>query len=134
MCGTYIFTEHDFRQNLFEIERVLNNRPLTVVGEYEVITPTHILGGGNPNFDGDFTGLDRDAVREAVLREQNDLPHLFRQAQERLSTFWQVLWDQYLMSLKFSADRIGNKFKRVPKVGDLCIVWHKDPRRKWKNQ
>ena len=132
MCGTYIFTEHDFRQNLFEIERVLNNRPLTVVGEYEVITPAHILGGGNPNFDGDFTGLDRDAVREAVLREQNDLPHLFKQAQERLSIFWQALWDQYLFSLRFSADKVGNRFKRIPKVGDLCIVWHKDPRKKWK--
>ena len=132
MCGTYIFTEHNFRQNLFEIERVLNNRPLTFAGEYEVITPAHILGGGNPNFDGDFTGLDRDAVKESVLREQNDLPHLFRQAQERLSHFWQVFWDQYLVLLRFSDDKMSNKFKNVPKVGDLCIEWSKDPRKKWK--
>ena len=27
---------------------------------------------------------------------------------------------------------MGNKYKRIPKVGDLCIVWSKDPRRKWK--
>ena len=132
MCGTHIFTEHNFRQNLFEIERVLNNRPLTFAGQYEVITPAHILGGGNPNFDGDFTGLDKDAVKESVLREQNDLPHLFRQAQERLSNFWQAFWDQYLVLLRFSADKVSNRFKNVPKIGDLCIVWDKDPRKKWK--
>ena len=111
---------------------MLNNRPLIEVNDHEVITPAHILGGGNPNFDSDFTGLDRDAVREAVLREQNNLPHLFRQAQERLTVFWQALWDQYLMSLRFSVDKRGNKYKKIPKKGDVCIVWSKDPRRKWK--
>ena len=132
-CSNYNnFTEHEFKQNLFEIERILNNRPLTVVGQYEVITPAHILGGGNPNFQNDFTGLDRDAIKEAVLREQNNLPHLFRQTQERLSKFWEALWDQYLVSLRFSEDKIGNKYKKIPKIGDVCIVWHKDPRRKWK--
>ena len=97
MCGSFTFTEYDFRQNLFEIERILNNRPLTVTGDYEIITPAHILGGGNPNFDGDFTGLDRNEIREFVLREQKDLPHLYRQAQERLASFWQSLWDQYMI-------------------------------------
>ena len=132
MCGSYIFTEHDFRQNLFEIERILNNRPLAVVGKYEVITPAHILGGGNPNFDGDFTSLDRDEIKEAVLREQRDLPNLFRQAQERLTRFWMSVWDQYLISLRFSKDKIGNRHVNIPKIGDVCIVWQKDPRKKWR--
>ena len=57
---------------------------------------------------------------------------MFRQAQERLTVFWQALWDQYLMSLRFSVDKRGNKYKKIPKKGDVCIVWSKDPRRKWK--
>ena len=132
MCGNHIFTEHNFRQNLFEVERIMNNRPLIASGSYEVITPSHLLGGGNPSFDSDFTGLDRDVVKEAILREQNDLPHLFRQTQERLSSFWITFWDQYLVSLRFSNDKMANKFIMVPKVGDVCIVWCKDPRRKWR--
>ena len=27
---------------------------------------------------------------------------------------------------------MSNRFKNIPKVGDLCIVWDKDPRKKWK--
>ena len=111
----------------------MNNRPLVASGCYEVITPNHLLGGGNPNYDSDFTGLDRDAVKEAVLRQMNDLPHLFRQTQERLACFWESLWDQYLVSLRFSKDKMGNRFKMLPKVGDVCIVWKdKDPRHKWR--
>ena len=132
MCGSFTFTEYDFKQNLFEIERVLNNRPLTVTGDYEIITPAHILGGGNPNFDGDFTGLDRNEIREFILREQRDLPHLYRQAQERLASFWHSLWDQYLISLRFSKDKMSNKNVKIPKLGDICIVWQKDPRKKWR--
>ena len=74
-----------------------------MVGEQQVITPVHILGLGNPNFDKDFTGLDRDKVREAVLREQNNLPYLFRQSQERLAIFWKSLWDQYRKKLEYKA-------------------------------
>ena len=36
------------------------------------------------------------------------------------------------MSLRFSNDKMANKFIMVPKVGDVCIVWCKDPRRKWR--
>ena len=64
-----VFTEHEFRQNIYEIERVINNRPLTTVGDNQIITPSHILGQGNPNFDTDFSGLDRAVIRESVLRE-----------------------------------------------------------------
>ena len=127
-----VFTEHEFRQNIYEVERVINNRPLTTVGDNQVITPSHILGQGNPNFDTDFSGLDRAVIRGSVLREQNNLPHLFNQAQERITTFWKALWDQYISSLRFSSDRVGNKFSREPRVGDICIIWQDDPRKKWK--
>ena len=62
-----------------------------MTGDYEIITPAHILGGDNPNFDGDFTGLDRNEIREFVLREQKDHPHLYRQAQERLASFLAII-------------------------------------------
>ena len=116
-----------------EIERVLNSRPLTLSGQYDVITPALILGGGQPNYENDFTGIEKDAIYEEVLRERNELPHLYRLAKERLAIFWKALWEQYLSLLRFSADKMCNKFKKKPKIGDLCIVWHKDdPRKKWK--
>ncbi|CAL4163901.1 unnamed protein product, partial [Meganyctiphanes norvegica] len=133
MCGNYIFTEYEFRQNLFEIERVLNSRPLTFSGQYEVITPAHILGGGQPYYENDFTGIEKDAIYKEVLRERNELPYLYRLAKERLAIFWKALWEQYLSLLSFSADKRCNRFNKKPKIGDLCIVWHKDdPRKKWK--
>ena len=26
---------------------------------------------------------------------------------------------------------MGNKHNKIPKLGDICIVWQKDPRKKW---
>ena len=111
----YIFTENEFKMNLLEVERVLNNRPLVKVGEIEVITPAHFLGQGAPNSDKDFTGVDRAKIKALALTEQNNLPHLFIQSQEKITNFWKALWDQYLSDLRFSRDRRGNKYKKNTK-------------------
>ena len=69
MGGNHIFTEHEFRINLFEVERVLNNRPLIEVGEVQIITPAHFLGQSTHNLDNDFSSMDREKIVEAALRE-----------------------------------------------------------------
>ena len=132
MGGNHIFTEHEFRVNLYEVERVLNNRPLIEVGEVQIITPAHFLGQSSHNLDNDFSSMDRERVVEAALKESNDLPHLFTQSQEKITIFWKTLWDQYLSELRFSPDRMGNRYTRVPRVGDICIIWQQDPRKRWK--
>ena len=123
MGVNHIFTENEFTMNLLEVERVLNNRPLVKVGKIEVITPAHFLGQGIPNTDKDFTGLDRVKIKALALNEQNNLPHLFIQSQEKITSFWKALWDQYLSGLRFARDKRGNRYKKIPRAGDICIVW-----------
>ena len=91
MGVNHTFTENEFTMNLLEVERVLNNQPLMKVGEIEVITPAHFLGQGIPNTDKDFTGLDRVKIKALALNEQNNLPHLFIQSQEKITNFWKAL-------------------------------------------
>ena len=42
------------------------------------------------------------------------------------------MWDQYLNGLRFTPDRRGNRYTRIPRIGDICIVWQDDPRKQWK--
>ena len=47
--------------------------------------------------------------------------------------FWCKLQEQYLETLRFTQDKVANRFTTVPQVGDLCIVYDPDePRIRWK--
>ena len=41
--------------------------------------------------------------------------------------------EQYLETLRFTQDKMGNSFKATPKVGDRCLIYSPDePRYVWK--
>ena len=91
-----IFTGEEFDRHLWEIEEILNSRPLCRGdGDNEVITPSHFLNNYN-NLETEFTPMNKEIFLEEVLRSRKELPALFKHVQVLRETFWQRLWSQYL--------------------------------------
>ena len=125
------FPESEFEKHLLEVEFIMNSRPLCSVGEGNVITPAHFLNSYN-NMETEINSVDREKFLEEVLIIRNELPDLFKQVQRLREQFWQSLWAQYLDKLRFSRDKKKNRFAKVPKVGEVCIIWQDGPRHGWK--
>ena len=132
MCGQGLFTKEDFRDQLCEVERVLNSRPLIKTGENQVITPNHILNGAGVQQGTQLSGVFTEDILEHVKRARRELPRQYEEQKERRNKFWKTLQQQYLESLRFTHDKMSNKFRRQPKVGDVCIIYSEDPRCKWR--
>ena len=132
MLGNGLFTLLDFRNCIISVESLLNNRPLCRTSEQEIITPAHILNG-----EGGVEGVNlshpiAEQVIEDILKARNQLPEVYKQIKNRQDTFWEALQTQYLQSLKFTSDKMGNNFKTTAKAGDVCLVYSDQPRLKWK--
>ena len=125
------FPESEFEKHLLEVEFIMNSRPLCSVGEGNVITPAHFLNSYN-NMETEINSVDREKFLEEVLIIRNELPDLFKQVQRLGEQFWQSLWAQYLDKLRFNRDKKKNRFAKVPKVGEVCIIWQDGPRHGWK--
>ena len=80
----------------------------------------------------EINSVDREKFLEEVLIIRNELPDLFKQVQRLREQFWQSLWAQYLDKLRFNRDKKKNRFAKVPKVGEVCIIWQDGPRHGWK--
>ena len=101
-------------------------------GENQIITPNHILNGAGVQQGTQLSGAFTEDVLEHVKRARRELPSQFEELKERRNKFWKALQEQYLESLRFTRDNMSNKFTRQPKVGDVCIIYSEDPRRKWR--
>ena len=126
-----IFSKEDFEKHLLEIEFILNTRPLCEVGGSEVITPAHFLNCHN-NLEKEINAMDKELFLEEVLKSRKEIPALFRQVQILRDLFWKNLWSQYLDKLRFTTDKTQNRFVKLPKIGEVCIIWDDGPRNGWK--
>ena len=132
MTGSVLFTAHDFKLHLMEVEKVMNNRPLVEVGRDEVITPAHILHGAQLDYDTQLLSLNTDKILNNMLTTRKQIPELYRRIAEQKKIFWDKFVEQCLASLRFSPDRTGNRFAKTPEKGDVCIVYDKSyPKHKW---
>ena len=68
MTGSVLFTAHDFKLHLMEVEKVMNNRPLVEVGRDEVITPAHILHGAQLDYDTQLLSLNTDKILNNMIK------------------------------------------------------------------
>ena len=132
MLGNGLFTLLDFRNFIISIEALLNNRPLCRASEQEIITPNHILNGSGAVEGVSLSDPISEKVLEDVLRARRQLPEIYGQLQERQDKFWEALQTQYLETLKFTKDKMGNNFVTRAKVGDVCLIYSDKPRLKWK--
>ena len=132
MLGNGLFTLQDFRNCVISVESLLNNRPLCRTSEQEIITPAHILNGSGAVEGVDLTHPIAEQVIQDVLKARKQLPDVYRDLKDRQDKFWEALQNQYLETLKFTQDKMSNRFKTQAKVGDVCLVYSDQPRLKWK--
>ena len=133
LIGLAQLTYHELRNQLAEIEGLINTRPLIQVGKLEVITPKHILTGRNQETEDILNVLDVKQIMAEAQAARNSLPHLYQCLTKRRAQFWHNFQQQYLDSIKFSKDATGKKNSGlIPKVSDLVIIHSKDPRLQWR--
>ena len=75
--------------------------------------------------------MDKERFLEEVMISRKEIPALFKQTQLLRDKFWVGLWSQYLDKLRFSEDKMNNKYSKIPKVGEVCIIWKDGPRNSW---
>jgi transposase InsO family protein len=121
---------------LCEVEAIVNNRPLTYVGdkfpEIQPITPRHFLTL-NPNNQVALTSFDEELFQ---TRTQEAVVELWKKGENLLSEFWKVWHNDYLLNLR-SRLQYDHKSKRsvpfAPCVGHVVLVKEKGlPRGSWR--
>ena len=109
---------------ILDIERHLNNRPLTYVecdgGDKQELTPNMLLWGQNSH-----------AVEESE-EDEDEVTRLQRQLRKVKDHAWKRWKHEYVHSL-LESHRINQKIAAVPKIGEIVlIVGDKKNRREWK--
>ena len=132
LLGNASVTLQDFRNHIISVESILNSRPLCRTTEQEIITPNHILNVSGATQGVNLSDPLSEQVLEDIFRARKQLPSLYGQLKERQEKFWQALQAQYLETLKFTRDKMGNNFTTRAKVGDVCLIYSEQPRLKWK--
>ena len=133
LCKNDRFTLKDFKSHLIEVEFVVNSRPLCRSENEEIITPRHLLDGIGEIRGCLLSNPTADITLDRILEYRKDLPKYYQDIKDRKEVFWKALQTQYLQSLKFAEDKMGNQFKTVPKVNDVCLIYDPDiPRLRWK--
>ena len=124
---------HELNTQLVEIEGIINSRPLTQVGNLEVITPMNILTGRDDNNEDILNILDTQEIMREAEEARFTLPQMFQATAKRKANFWHSFQNQYLESIKFAGDVSQKKNSGlIPKIGDLVIIHIKDPRLQWR--
>ena len=125
-----IINIEEFREHIYECERVINDRPLQQVGENEVITPSMLLYGRKLGGGGTLSSLYVDNLLEDSKYLQKILPQIYMDNIRR-KRFWEAFQADYLDSLRLSGEppKHGDlRSKRIPRVGDLIMIHDVDAR------
>ena len=128
---------------LTEVEAVLNDRPLTYIGEdinsTITLTPNRLLLAYNkvslptitPQKDDDESP---DYVEKTTTTDK--LGQIWFKNEERLSKFWDLFQQEYLLSLRerYQSSLKQNRIKahEKPKVGTVVLIEDKLPRALWR--
>lgn len=111
MCPAFKFNDETLRCALWEIEFIINSRPLTFVAlescEDDPLTPNHLL-------------LGAAAGNKPLVEQDHDLRHRWHQTQKFADHFWRRWVREYGPSLV----RRSKWFEKVkpPSVGDIVII------------
>ena len=114
---------------LFDIESILNNRPLCYIYnniDDVIITPKSFLLGRNlesSNLTSADAGMEKRFTTDELLSKHRHLKKV-------INEFWDVWRRDYLLELRQS-QRIDKRF--LPKLNDIVIIYNeKLPRQLWK--
>jgi len=130
MTRGIVITYDEFKSHMFEVERVVNDRPLMRVGRTEVVTPHMLIYGRTMDSDGHLSSIQVDTLLEDTKILGKKLPEIYANGVRRRKQFWQSFQAQYLDMLKFRSggDIKGGGKDRIPKKGDLVMIHDADPR------
>ena len=133
ICGSEVFTREELRAHLIKVEHVVNSRPLCKGDNLQVITPNHLLNVSGEIRESILHTDTAEEVLEQILEARKDLPRHYQLIKDKKLKFWRAFQEQYLETLRFTQDKMGNSFKNTPQIGDICLVYEPDmPRHKWK--
>ena len=120
-------TYEELQTVLLEIERIVNNRPITYVYPAELetcVTPNHLIFGHR---------LEYESVSDAPVIHNISVENVSKKVDTTLKHFWSRWAKEYLSELRERQRIIGGNNARVIKSGDVVIV-HEDfvPRHMWR--
>ena len=126
VVGKALITYEELITVLCEIERILNNRPLTVNSEdiyKEPLTPNHLLYGKYIDID-----YSKD---DGIINDDSNVRYKY--ITEVLTHFWNRWLNEYIVNLREKHKRLIQSPSKFISVGDIVLV-HEDkvPRGKWK--
>ena len=136
--GNQCLTETQLTTILVEVEAVVNSRPLVYVDEdinsSMVLTPfdflslhyQHIIPDIVDDSDPDF-----DVEKKPTTAQQ--LLETWKRGQKRLSQFWSIWKNEYMLSLRERVKRkLLHQMTAVPRVGGVVLIKDNLPRGRWK--
>ena len=118
---------------IFEIESILNNRPLCYIYDDIVdiaLTPNSLLFGRtleqtNLASNGEQTSTNYDITTDGFLSKYKHLKKV-------INEFWDIWRRDYLLELR-QLQRINKSKGAKPKVNDIVIIYEENiPRQLWK--
>lgn len=125
-----------------EVERVINERPLTFLSSQEILEPIRPIDILDPTGDkpyGPQLSIIGDDEEEFVVFENKEksrdkLLITYKKAVFKVHVFWEKWKDCYLTSLREKYDKIHNKTGKFPKIGQVVLVKTEEncPRSFWK--
>ena len=124
-----ILTYEEFKDHVIEVESIINDRPLQAVGDDEIITPAKLIYGNKIFRDSNLSSLAIEELLENAEKCKQNLPSLYTENLRRKKEFWLSFQEQYLEMLRFKPGiRESTNSGKTPKVGDLVMIYEKDPR------
>ena len=135
--GTKRLTLEQFAVTLYEVEAVLNTRPLTHVYEdFEsgfTLTPAHFLTANLRPMSFMESEIDFCPSEDSATTLLNN----WKKGQKQLNTFWEVWKNEYLTSLRERSPlhhkAVKGQISAIPKKGQVVIIKEDNiPRAVWK--
>ena len=130
--GSRQITYTELQTFVYEIENVLNNRP--ICDDYdddleEVLTPNHLLFGRRL----ETSNIGKDADIDFDVEEPKSMTKRERHFRKRREHFWKIWREEYLLSLREGHKSRPSSHDSVVSVNDIVLIYDKaQPKHLWK--
>lgn len=129
ILGTHCFRYRELEAVLFEIERMVNARPISAVvtdpNEPKALSPADLMYGYSSN---QYLPDTKSILKQAEEAKAIVFSERWKSQQSALRGFWKQFSNEYLQYLR-SIHYVRPNDSRPLAVGDVCIIQTPDPSR-----